>query len=160
MTDYPSKNELDFNNRLIAKFKISRTDSFCDGGFEPISRSALYPDNDRILSLCEGIREELGNDIEPSQLGRFLQAWSKLEGLLMNLARQRRERVVSAREAISILAQEQIVPPDLRERLDAIRQIRNTAVHHPEKIRPGEMVAAIDETSSILASIKGSAGAD
>jgi hypothetical protein len=42
-TDFDSKTELDFRNRLIAKFGISRARTFWGSGFDPIPESALYP---------------------------------------------------------------------------------------------------------------------
>ncbi|WP_290580213.1 FRG domain-containing protein [Ketobacter sp.] len=46
---------LDFATRLIAKIKISK-EGFWENDFHPIPDSALYPDGDRILDICEGIK--------------------------------------------------------------------------------------------------------
>ena len=43
---YDSKTELDFNNRLIAKFKIPTAKRFWGSNFDPIPKSALYPRGD------------------------------------------------------------------------------------------------------------------
>jgi len=48
-TDYESKTELDFRNRLIAKFAITRAGSFWGSGFEQIPQTALYPKGDQIF---------------------------------------------------------------------------------------------------------------
>jgi hypothetical protein len=148
-TDYGSKDELDFTRRLIAKFRISRDPSFWDGGFDPIPRAALYPDGDRMLDLCAGIRDEIGTDVEAGQLGRFLQSWAGLEARLMSLARQRHTRVFSVREAIDLLAREGLLPPDQRARLDALRATRNIAAHQPSKLKPGQLVAATTEVEAL-----------
>jgi hypothetical protein len=55
-TEYDSKDELDFNNRLIAKFRISRKPGFLEKGFEPVPESMLYPKNDRFEEICSAIR--------------------------------------------------------------------------------------------------------
>lgn len=153
-TDYSSKDELDFTRRLVAKFRISRDDSFWAGGFAPIPRAALYPDRDKMLALCVSIRDEIGTEVDSGQLGRFLQSWANLEGRLMSLARLRRERVFSVREAIDLLARDRILPTDLRERLDALRATRNTAVHQASDLKPGQLAAASTEIESLRSVIQ------
>ena len=153
-TDYESKDELDFTRRLIAKFRIPRNDAFWDGGFAPIPRSALYPDGDRMLALCDEIRSEIGTEVEAGQLGRFLQAWANLEGRLMSLARQRHKRVFSVREAIDLLAREGLLPADLRKRLDGLRATRNIAVHRAADLNPGQLASATAEMESLRSAIQ------
>lgn len=154
-TEYGRKDELDFTNRLIAKFRISRDPSFWAGGFEPIPRAALYPGGDRMQGLCAGIRDEVGTDVDAGQLGRFLQAWANLEGRLMSLARQRHARVFSVREAIDLLARDGALPGDLRSRLDALRAIRNTAVREAAKLKAGQLTAAGLEIDDLVGLMRG-----
>ena len=149
-TDYDSKDELDFRRRLIAKFRIAGGNAFWGKDFPPIPRSALYPDADRMQALCDGIRVEVGSEVEAGQLGRFLQTWSKLEGRLMSMARQRRNRVFSVREAIDLLAQRSALPASLKERVDSLRQLRNIAVHRPADLKPGQLNGALSETEELL----------
>jgi hypothetical protein len=149
-TDYDSKDDLDFKRRLIAKFRIPRGDAFWGKHFQPIPRSALYPDDDRMQAFCDGIRAEVGTEVEAGQLGRFLQTWSKLEGRLMSMARQRRARVFSVREAIDLLARESVLPAKLKERVDALRRQHNIAVHRPADLKPGQLNGALTETDELL----------
>jgi len=58
-TNYESKTELDFNNRLIAKFKIPNKSEFWGDAFDKIPKKSLYPDNDPIFDLCNQIKEKL-----------------------------------------------------------------------------------------------------
>lgn len=153
-TDYSSKSELDFNNRLIAKFQISREKDFWSGGFDPIPREALYPDNDKILKLCDAIRNEVGAGIQPSELGGFLQGWSSIESRLLSLARTRRDRVFSVAEAIRVLEQTESLPVDLASRLNSIRRTRNMAVHQSDKLKSGELAAASREIQSLAKELK------
>ena len=44
---YDSKDELDFNRLLIAKFQIKKHPHFWGSDFHPLPHYALYPDNDR-----------------------------------------------------------------------------------------------------------------
>jgi uncharacterized protein YutE (UPF0331/DUF86 family) len=128
-SDYVSKDELDFNGRLVAKYQIRRGASFWGKGFDPIPHRALYPSSDKILALCEKIEREVGTEVEPSQLGRFLQAWVNVEALLLTLARLRQEKVYSAVQALRILANSKVVPSDVLVRLNSLRRTRNMAVH-------------------------------
>ncbi len=57
--DYESKTELDFNNRLIAKFKIPNSSSFWGDGFNRIPKNSLYPDNDPIYNLCKTVKNSI-----------------------------------------------------------------------------------------------------
>lgn len=54
--DYDVKAELDFNNRLIAKFEIPNDDSFWGQDFNGIPKNLLYPENDPMLDLCMDVK--------------------------------------------------------------------------------------------------------
>ena len=152
-TDYDSKDELDFRRRLTPKFRIAGGDAFWGNDFQPIPHSALYPDADRMQALCDGIRAEVGTEVEAGQLGRFLQTWSKLEGRLMSMARQRRARVFSVREAIDLLPKASVLPANLKQRIDALRRLRNIVVHRPTDLKPGQLDGAGTETEALMAAI-------
>jgi hypothetical protein len=68
-TDFESKTELDFRNRLIAKFAIPRAHSFWGAGFEQIPETALYPKGDKIFDLCARFKIELQEELRPGDLG-------------------------------------------------------------------------------------------
>ena len=152
--DYSSKSELDFNNRLIAKFQISRSSDFWAGGFDAIPTEALYPNNDRIQELCSGIKQEEGGGLQASELGTFLQRWSAIESRLLTLARGRAERVYTVMDSIRVLQSTEALPEDLSRRLDQIRRIRNSAVHSPEKLKSGQLASASDEMAMLESQLK------
>ena len=52
---YDTKSELDFNNRLVAKFEIPNDISFWGKDFDGIPNHLLYPDKDPVLELCKEI---------------------------------------------------------------------------------------------------------
>lgn len=55
--DDPSRiRQFDFGRRLIAKFKIPRTDRFWGDGFSQIPSSKLYQMDDQIKELCEELK--------------------------------------------------------------------------------------------------------
>lgn len=53
--DYEIKGELDFNNRLIAKFEIPNDSSFWGKDFHGIPEHLLYPEHDPVGELCKNI---------------------------------------------------------------------------------------------------------
>ena len=61
---YANKSELDFKNRLIAKFSIPTAASFWGSGFTRIPKNLLFPENDRIEEICIRIREEIFSDMK------------------------------------------------------------------------------------------------
>ena len=60
---YANKSELDFKNRLVAKFSIPTAASFWGSGFSRIPKNLLFPENDRIEAICVRIREEIINEM-------------------------------------------------------------------------------------------------
>lgn len=55
-SNYDSKGELDFNNRLVAKFEIPNNNSFWGDDFHQIPKNSLYPENDPIEKVCDLIK--------------------------------------------------------------------------------------------------------
>jgi hypothetical protein len=159
-TDFESKTELDFRNRLIAKFAIPRNKSFWGSGFNEIPRSALYPTGDDIQHLCDQMKTELATnvadfnpeaarDLEPGDLGVFIKEWAELEEFLLNTGRNITERNVSLREAISQLAKTRFVSSNASVKLEALRAFRNAAVHKPESIAPSALDRALKELREV-----------
>jgi hypothetical protein len=139
-TDFDSKTELDFRNRLIAKFEIPRAQSnFWGTGFEQIPESALYPKSDRILDLCGALKMELKDELSPGDLGAFIKQWAEIETYLLETGRQVTSRNLSVREAINSLAKRGMLSSDVAQQLDNMRTFRNSAVHKPETTKPGAL---------------------
>lgn len=87
-TEYDSKTELDFRNRLVAKFSIPQGTDFWGQGFDQIPKSALYPEHDQMLELCSGLREETESEFQPGDLGAFIREWALLERQVLETARR------------------------------------------------------------------------
>ncbi len=152
-SDYDSKTELDFRNRLIAKFEIPTGTRFWGKGFSSIPNSVLYPKGDRIGKLCKAIHVSLESDLRPGEIGEFLKIWSEIEEQLVKRATTVEPRGFSAIGAISILSKHHALPKDLLLQLDAIRQFRNRVVHQPKTVEPGEIqeyIGRIKETGQRL----------
>jgi hypothetical protein len=138
-SDFDNKIELDFRNRLVAKFAIPRAESFWGSGFNLIPETALYPRGDQILDLCKEIKAELREELVPGDLGTFVREWAELESRLMEAARRQSNRIVSVREAISILTKSEILSPDLAHELNALRSFRNAVVHRPDTVKTSDL---------------------
>lgn len=57
--EYDRKSDLDFNNRLVAKFEIPNDACFWGDGFHGIPENLLYPENDPVLDLCKEIKSTI-----------------------------------------------------------------------------------------------------
>lgn len=150
--DFESKTELDFRNRLIAKFEIPRAKTFWGPGFDQIPETALYPRGDKILDLCAGLKSELIDESKPGDLGMFINAWATLEGHLLNSARQITQRNVSVREAINALAKHGVLSTGEAKQLDALRAFRNLAVHQPRMVDEREFQKTLATVREFLQS--------
>jgi hypothetical protein len=156
-TEYDSKDELDFNNRLIAKFRLDQGSKFWNSGFDVIPGSILYPEMDRVKEICLDIRAELGEmgtEVGPGDLGRFLQEWTDLENIILSMARNYQEKVFSIREAINVLYRKELLPHNLNEQLDRLRRIRNLAVHEPRKMKSQDLVEALQSVIELKNQIR------
>lgn len=140
-TDYDPKTELDFKNRLIAKFRIPSGASFWGRGFSRIPRSVLYPRGDNVGKLCESLELTMRTELEAGPLGQFLKEWARLESALVGRARRQEARVFSTREAIQRLFDRGEIDDDLMLMLNTARKARNQIVHRPETLEPHELAA-------------------
>ena len=149
-TNFETKSELDFNNRLIAKFEIRNTNSFWGDGFHKIPSGSLYPPNDPIFELCQEIKEKTEKGLKSGDLGDFLKSWTVLEEGVILLARKETQRYLSMREAIRALYERKLIKEEQLYELDRLRKFRNTLVHKPQKVKPSE----VKDFLNILETIK------
>jgi hypothetical protein len=137
--NFETKSELDFNNRLIAKFEIPNMKSFWTDGFQKIPKNSLFPDNDPIFKLCKEIKLLADKELKSGDLGDFLKSWAHLEELIVQRASNETGRFPSVREAIRILFDMKLISEEQLYKLDKVRTFRNTLVHTPRKISPKEV---------------------
>jgi len=153
-TDFDSKTELDFRNRLVAKFAIPRARSaFWGAGFDQIPESALFPKADEILELCANLKAELKDELQPGDLGAFIREWASLEAFLIDTARRLTERNVSIREAAAQLAKRNVISPRQAQEIEAIRTFRNNVVHKPGAVEPDQLRTWLDRLRQTLQAI-------
>ena len=134
--EYDRKTELDFKNRLIAKFRIPSGKNFWGRGFSNLPRSVLYPKNDKIERLCNELQIKLRDQLRPGEIGEFLEVWIELEALLKEAAQGYKARLFSVREAIQLLSRRGDLDKELTYELDRLRRFRNQLVHQSKAVEP------------------------
>ena len=138
-SDYDSKSELDFNNRLIAKFAIPNTKQFWGKELSKIPESMLYPKNDQIEELCKSIETSIQTELHPGDIGEFLTEWVQLEQSLLQRAKGQEARPLSVRESIQRLLKTEAIDNFQAYRIDELRKFRNILVHEPKRIEPSSI---------------------
>ncbi len=143
-TNFDSKTELDFSNRLVAKFIIPNTKSFWGSGFDEIPKESLYPDKDPIAEVCSIIKADAKRGLRKGDLGEFIQSWGDLERELTRRAKRKDLRSVTVREAARELFYSESIPEQTFHLLERLRLFRNKLVHAPNKLKEGEVATNLD----------------
>lgn len=146
-TDFDNKTELDFRNRLIAKFQIPSGHSFWGAGFSSIPDSVLNPKNDSVEALCREIQTRVTEEILPGELGQFMKLWTDLEQEIISIARARDPQAHTLLRAINALSQAEVIDPASARTLNEIRAFRNVLAHEPRKVKPTELADYINRVS-------------
>jgi hypothetical protein len=153
LMDFDSKSELDFNNRIVAKFSLPQDGrQFWQQGFRAFPKEVLFPKNDRFFDLCSELRSEVGTGVAPGRIGQFLEEWTRLESLFMDLARSLapQKKVFSVLKALETLRVFEDVTPELTEQLHELRRIRNEVVHRPDRVSARKVAAATSQMRSLI----------
>lgn len=149
-SDFETKTELDFRNRLIAKFEIPRGKRFWNDGSAGTPKTALYPSNDRVYELCQEVIAQISQEEAASgDLGNLLVEWGKLEEQLLPPARSFTGKNISAGEAIRALANRGLIDKEIASQLDAVRRVRNTAAHRPGQVKESELQRALEKLQQL-----------
>lgn len=153
-TNFDSKGELDFKNRLIAKFKIPNDKSFWGNGFHKIPSESLYPDNDPIEALCKEIKDFADKDLKSGDIGDFLKLWTEIEEILLSQTVKVSQRYLTPREAIKQLREKKAIDKELFHDIERGRIVRNSVVHAHKKLSPKQIRDAIVMLDGIIAKLK------
>jgi len=153
--DFDDKTDLDFRNRLIAKLSIPTGAKFWGRGFKSIPKQSLYPVNDKVQRLCEGLRESLKTELQPGELGEFMKAWTDLESHILSQARRLSAhnisgRNLSLRDSIILLESQGSLAKSVAQELHSLRQHRNAIVHSPSKVDSASTIKAIASAKELL----------
>lgn len=148
--EYDSKTDLDFNRRLIAKFRIPKSVSFWGKGFSSIPKLVLYPKSDRVDRLCQSLHIDIRRGLLPGNLGEFMLLWSNVETWIQEMARAREPRMFSVREAINRIAKDSIIDQDIVSRLHSLRKLRNIVVHQAQRVSSDQLSEGIQNLQDLL----------
>jgi hypothetical protein len=143
-SEYENKTELDFKNRLVAKFEIPSTQDFWGSGFAAIPNSVLYPERDVVRDLCKEIETKVKENILPGQLGDFIQQWNAFIEEIISSAKRIDPEVHTMRSAISLLAEQERISRGAVLTFNEIRKFRNVVVHDPQRISQAELIDYLD----------------
>lgn len=130
------KDELDLNNRLVAKFKIKNNSAFWSNFEKALSKEDLYPQNDEFEILCKKISAELlkriaenrskhSNGSNSDRYYAFMTNWIAIEKSLKILGKCFNRESLSSASLINMIQDN-----DLRRRLHKARTLRNLLVHN------------------------------
>ena len=125
---YENKKELDFRNRLIAKFAIPRSKKFWGEGFDSIPWRVLFPRGDRVGKLCHEIQELVRNFQGDDSITEFVREWASLEDILIKRAVRGSSTSLQTIEAIDILAQEGEIDEKRQNELHMLRRFRKRLI--------------------------------
>jgi hypothetical protein len=143
-SNYDSKTELDFRNRLIAKFEIPIGGSFWGRSFSALPGSALYPVRDKVRELCNQIPARTDKqELASGEIGNLIVEWARVEEEIKARARKIATRVLPVRDAIEVLHQRGAISNSTVQSLNAVRIVRNAAAHHPDRTDPSEISKAL-----------------
>jgi hypothetical protein len=125
---YENKTELDFRNRLIAKFTIPRSQRFWGEGFDSIPWRVLFPRGDQVGKLCHEIQVLVRNFEGNDSITEFVREWASLEEILLNRAERGSNLSLQTIEAIDTLAQEGEIDEKRQNELHKLRRFRNRMI--------------------------------
>lgn len=136
---FPDKTILDFNKRLIAKFKIPTHDKFWGNGFSRIPEDVLYPEKDKVKTLCDSLSDKIIVEESPEALGKFIDEWKKLEHDLQRYAREYSDNVRTVISASAIINQKHKLSTEMIDNIDQLRRYRNEILHGSQRINYSEL---------------------
>lgn len=137
---YTNKDELDLNNRLVAKFKFKNTKEFWGDSEKALTREDLYPKDDEIEALCKEVSNELYDviasrrnaNISGEQYFAFMKGWIAIEKLLFEyMGRFTERQSLSSAGFIKMIDDN-----DLRKKLHRARVQRNYLAHNVDSNTP------------------------
>jgi hypothetical protein len=139
-TDYFSdKSQLDFRNRLIAKFRIPNNNGFWGEHFSKISEKALLPSDDKVTKLCKSISLKLDFEYQPEELGKFILAWNELEKDFVTSAETISEGVRTVTSASAVLNKEIGIPEHLIGEINQLKTYRDEVFHGSKRASSSEL---------------------
>lgn len=145
-SNYDSKTELDFRNRLIAKFEIPTGGTFWGRSFSALPKTALYPARDKVRVLCDQIAARTDkHELASGEIGNLIVEWARIEEEMKARARKITTRILPVRDAIEVLHRNGAISSSTVQGLNAVRIVRNLAAHHPDRTDPSQIGKALGQ---------------
>jgi len=141
--EYDSKTEMDFNRRLVVKFRIPNSKDFWGENFKIIPKSALYPENDEYLRICKEIKLDVKRELKPGKIGEFLFQWSEIEKKVVSLNKQAREQNTFF-SSLNQLKKSINIDSNLINNIEKLRRFRNKLVHSPKNFSDKDIASYIE----------------
>jgi len=151
--EYDSKSELDFNRRLVVKFRIPNSSKFWGKDFKIIPKSALYPQKDIFHSICKEIELDVKRELKPGEIGEFLSLWSEIEEKVVSMNQQAREHNTFF-SSLKQLKNSEYFDSNLINNIDKLRRFRNELVHSPKRINDKEITPYMELIRFVTNEIK------
>ncbi len=150
--EYENKMELDFNRRLLAKYKIPNSKEFWGNSFTKIDEKLLYPEHDIINKICKEVKYELDYKITAGNetIGRFLIKWNIIEEWLRNLDGGQ----YNTSQAIKYVRDNNNFDDITFNKLDELRRFRNKVVHNPVAITLNDLYRYDQVIDDVINSFK------
>ena len=149
-SNYDLKTELDFRNRLIAKFEIPTGGSFWGRSFSALPERALYPPHDKVRELCSQIPARTDkHELASGEIGNLIVEWARVEEDIKARARKITTRILPVRDAIDVLNRGRAISRSTARDLNAVRIVRNAAAHHPDRTDPTQISKALTRLRKI-----------
>lgn len=136
--EYDSKSELDFNRRLVVKFRIPNSSKFWGKDFKIIPKSALFPQQDIFHNISKEIEVDVKRELKPGEIGEFLSLWSEIEEKVISMNLQAREHNTFF-SSLKQLKKSEYFDSSLINNIDKLRRFRNELVHSPKRISDKEL---------------------
>lgn len=130
-----NKEDLDFNRRLVYKFKIPNKEDFW-GDEAKLKQDVLYPKDDVVDEICKQIKSEafeyLTKEMNPFLYGQCIRTWSEIEQILgSTLERYFHKSYMFGKSNLEEFFGNN---RNLRSNFMAARRLRNKLVHTPNEV--------------------------
>jgi hypothetical protein len=137
--DYDKKSMLDFKNRLVAKFTIPNNEKFWGNGINKIPTPMLFPEEDRIKSICKSIKPRIEGPFYSTVVGDFITEWVQLEHEILARTKDSQKlqgKPMTLRQAIRFLYEEEVILSQEMRQIEQLYDFRNLLVHKIDLATP------------------------
>ncbi len=135
--NYENKNELDFNSRLVGKFRFKNDDEFWGEDFSPLQQKYIYPENDVFLDIAEEVSKQVSRMFKSGTVGDFLQYWNVLETYIKSNIDV--SMYSSFLNAMKMYKNYYSIDDSTYKDIDSLRKFRNRLVHDTNSVSENDL---------------------